>query len=480
MKRVQRLQDEFNTPPLYGRHVEWAGYTLHDAATILRRYLISLPESVISVEHYSAFLEKLAESLPDDVKARDYGALIATLTPEARNTLLYILELLSVFARSKNSSKTLMNASNLAAVLQPCLLVHPGHVADPQEYGKAKDVVEFLIAHAPKMYGSQDAHARSPGLHPTADSDGSTPAAGAGAGAGADAPGEHGGGEDHASAGDRRASKATRELLSGDSIGAGLIVFESEDTRNSEGYRSRFMASDDGTTLTTYGGNAPPSARTISGGQLNRWSSPQRRESGLTAVHSSESVQQAHLGIGIQSASADAFNGNLPAPPPRGDSLAAMSLVMSTPVMGRTEPSHAPQPRSLDPVTARLYDPSVAPQPLVKPVTFSGAGSPDMQSEDSPLTGSFGGWHTNSGIALNSIQYQYTTGNASLVGQSKVSPRPRRSISLVTASGLRDFVQEIHREASKEHGASDAGEPYLNAKDGEGGGSGIGVREQRP
>ncbi|KAJ2513497.1 GTPase activating protein (GAP) for Rho1p, partial [Coemansia sp. RSA 2049] len=141
MKRVQRLQDEFNTPPLYGRHVEWAGYTLHDAATILRRYLISLPESVISVEHYSAFLEKLAESLPDDVKARDYGALIATLTPEARNTLLYILELLSVFARSKNSSKTLMNASNLAAVLQPCLLVHPGHVADPQEYGKAKDVV---------------------------------------------------------------------------------------------------------------------------------------------------------------------------------------------------------------------------------------------------------------------------------------------------------------------------------------------------
>ncbi|KAJ2579832.1 GTPase activating protein (GAP) for Rho1p, partial [Coemansia sp. RSA 1804] len=175
--------------------------------------------------------------------------------------------LLSVFARSKNSSKTLMNSSNLAAVLQPCLLVHPGHVADPQEYGKAKDVVEFLIAHAPKMYGSQDAHARSPGLHPTADSDGSTPAAGASAGAGA--PGEHGGGEDHAFAGDRRASKATRELLSGDSIGAGLIVFESEDTRNSEGYRSRFMASDDGTTLTTYGGNAPPSARTISGGQLN-------------------------------------------------------------------------------------------------------------------------------------------------------------------------------------------------------------------
>ncbi|KAI9505928.1 Rho GTPase activation protein, partial [Coemansia spiralis] len=149
MKRVQRLQDEFNTPPSYGRHTEWAGYTLHDAATILRRYLISLPESVISVEHYSTFLEKLTEPLPNVAKARDYGLMISQLVPESRHTLLYMLELLSVFARPENSKRTLMNSSNLAAVLQPCLLVHPGHVADPQEYGKAKDVIEFLIVNAP-------------------------------------------------------------------------------------------------------------------------------------------------------------------------------------------------------------------------------------------------------------------------------------------------------------------------------------------
>ncbi|KAI7824480.1 Rho GTPase activation protein, partial [Kickxella alabastrina] len=145
MKRVQRLQDSFNERPHYGRFTEWTSYTLHDAATILRRYLISLPESVISVDFYSAFLDKLAEPLSDDRKASDYGEMIARLEPEPRHTLLYMLELLAVFALPRNSERTLMNASNLAAVLQPCLLVHPGHVANPHEYGKAKDVVEFLI-----------------------------------------------------------------------------------------------------------------------------------------------------------------------------------------------------------------------------------------------------------------------------------------------------------------------------------------------
>ncbi|KAJ1661462.1 GTPase activating protein (GAP) for Rho1p, partial [Coemansia sp. RSA 25] len=152
MKRVQLLQDEFCERPLYGRHVEWSRYTLHDAATILRRYLISLPEAVISVAHYSAFLDKLAESLSDSEKAHDYSLLIGRMTPESRHTLLYMLELLSVFARPDNCARTLMNASNLAAVLQPCLLVHPGQVANPHEYSKAKDVVEFLIEHASELH----------------------------------------------------------------------------------------------------------------------------------------------------------------------------------------------------------------------------------------------------------------------------------------------------------------------------------------
>ncbi|KAJ1786616.1 GTPase activating protein (GAP) for Rho1p, partial [Coemansia sp. RSA 2399] len=426
MKRVQRLQDEFNTAPSYGRHTDWSGYTLHDAATILRRYLISLPESVISVDHYSAFLEKLSESVPDDVKARDFGTMIYGLIPEARNTLLYILEMLSVFARSENSARTLMNSSNLAAVLQPCLLVHPGHVADPQEYGKAKDVVEFLIANAPMIYPLPDAETTGSGMRKSVEGD--------------------------------EGPRSDTQDPSGISIGAGLIVFESEIVQNAEIYRSKFMVSDDGTTLATggCGGNMNPSApTTASAGQHNRWSSPQKRESALTVVQSRESMQQSHQNTNLQCVSADAYNGNnLPGPPPpRGDSLAGMGLAMSTPVLNGADSTRAQhQAQSLDSVTARLYDPSQpqAPRP-VKALPIGRMISPDMVSEDSPLTGTFSDWKTNSGIALNSIQYQYTGGGSFNVSQSKVSPRPRRSISLVTATGLRNFAHELHAEDIQEN-----------------------------
>ncbi|KAI8321616.1 RhoGAP-domain-containing protein, partial [Martensiomyces pterosporus] len=147
MKRVQKLQDQFNEPPTYGRHIEWTGYTLHDAATLLRRYLISLPEPVISIEYYDAFRDKLEDSVSAREKALAYGLLISQLSQESRHTLLYVLELLSLFAKPENAAHTLMNSSNLAAVLQPCLLVHPGHVADPHEYSRLKAVVEFLIVH---------------------------------------------------------------------------------------------------------------------------------------------------------------------------------------------------------------------------------------------------------------------------------------------------------------------------------------------
>ncbi|ODV62527.1 RhoGAP-domain-containing protein, partial [Ascoidea rubescens DSM 1968] len=42
-KRVKSLQLIFNTPPDYGKKLDWNGYTVHDAASLLRRYLNSLP-----------------------------------------------------------------------------------------------------------------------------------------------------------------------------------------------------------------------------------------------------------------------------------------------------------------------------------------------------------------------------------------------------------------------------------------------------
>lgn len=42
-KRINQLQAVFDQPPRYGKDFDWTGYSVHDAASVLRRYLNSLP-----------------------------------------------------------------------------------------------------------------------------------------------------------------------------------------------------------------------------------------------------------------------------------------------------------------------------------------------------------------------------------------------------------------------------------------------------
>lgn len=111
---------------------------------------------------------QLAEkSQPLTNSIAEYRQLIALLPPTSRYLLLYLLDFLSVFARS--SSSNLMTASNLAVVFQPglvstrregasdgALLGFPGFPGGQMpvggaaahgagEHGKAKEVLEFLI-----------------------------------------------------------------------------------------------------------------------------------------------------------------------------------------------------------------------------------------------------------------------------------------------------------------------------------------------
>lgn len=58
--------------------------------------------------------------------------------------LLYVLDLLSVFARK--SDKNLMTASNLAVIFRPGLISHPDHDMTPREHDLSQKVLEFLIA----------------------------------------------------------------------------------------------------------------------------------------------------------------------------------------------------------------------------------------------------------------------------------------------------------------------------------------------
>ncbi|KAJ2883124.1 GTPase activating protein (GAP) for Rho1p, partial [Coemansia asiatica] len=438
MKRVQKLQDEFNQRPSYGRHTEWTGYTLHDAATILRRYLISLPESVISVEFYSVFIEKFAEPLPDEVKARDFGLLIARLAPEAQYTLLFMLELLSVFARPENCEKTLMNASNLAAVLQPCLLVHPGHVANPHEYGKAKDVVEFLIVNASLMYPTLAIPRHSLAVGPAdgrkASADDYVLVGGASredfVRAARAAHAQDANGTDNAGNTSNCNSSGAANVVR---RGAGLIVFDSIGLESQAAFHGSRPVSSDGSTALA---SAP---------QTTRWPN--------AAAGSPGSMSRPQPELSQSTGNIDSMAAPQP-PPPRGDSLVTMNMVMSTPVMGTVASGRNLQVRPLGSVTARLYDPSLsaasAPTPPAapEPLTLSAT-----DSVVSPFLGSSGsGWNSNQSSArLSVVQYENTVfastqhisregtmsvgsgGGQQLHQQRRVSghARPRRSMSFI-------------------------------------------------
>jgi hypothetical protein len=133
---------------------------VHDAANILRRYFNQLPEPIIPLEFYERFRDPLKNHQAQAVGAMDaqsptigdfqpdaairiFQALITELPPLNRQLLLYILDLLAVFASKSDLNK--MTTPNLAAIFQPGLLSHPQHDMAPQEYRLSQDVLIFLI-----------------------------------------------------------------------------------------------------------------------------------------------------------------------------------------------------------------------------------------------------------------------------------------------------------------------------------------------
>ncbi|KAL9011486.1 MAG: hypothetical protein Q9173_003667 [Seirophora scorigena] len=161
-KRIKELQDVFDSPDRYGKGLDWTGYTVHDAANILRRYLNNLPQPIVPLDFYEKFRDPLrshqAQAVgtgEQEVTALDtgdfdhataittYQRLITELPPLNRQLLLYILDLLAVF--SSKSDLNRMNSGNLSAIFQPGLLSHPNHDMEPKEYRLSQDVLIFLI-----------------------------------------------------------------------------------------------------------------------------------------------------------------------------------------------------------------------------------------------------------------------------------------------------------------------------------------------
>ncbi|CAG80986.1 YALI0D13684p [Yarrowia lipolytica CLIB122] len=254
-KRMRDLQRLFNTPPRYGKGLDWSGFNVHDAANVLRRYLNHLPEPIVPLEFYEQFRKPLrnspsileyienkspapnagaggggagAEASAGDgsaanptasttsVVASEHNASVASLTSLESTTtsmqasttnlslddplhteivqtvavyqdliarlpnlnrqlLMYILDLLAVFA--SKSEENLMPAPNLAAIFQPSILFHPDHDMMPREYRLSRSVIEFMIEHSNKFLSTietiaREEHARNKelGIKPMAPS----------------------------------------------------------------------------------------------------------------------------------------------------------------------------------------------------------------------------------------------------------------------------------------------------------------------
>ncbi|CAG8624757.1 825_t:CDS:2, partial [Gigaspora rosea] len=142
-KRIKELQTIFDSPPVYGKTLTWVGYSVHDAANVLRRYLNHLPDKVIPLVWYDKFRAVHVSHKDASVLVENYQKLIQSLPKENQHLLLYILDLLAVF--SSKSSQNLMPSKNLASIFQPGILSHPDHDMEPEQYKLSQEVVEFLI-----------------------------------------------------------------------------------------------------------------------------------------------------------------------------------------------------------------------------------------------------------------------------------------------------------------------------------------------
>jgi len=147
-RRMRELQAKFETPPRYGKDLDWKSepYTTHDVASVFRRFLTQMPETVIPYNMYHDFRNALAKKpYNQDEVIATYKRLIRSMPRANQYLLLYVLDLLSVFARK--SDKNLMTPANLAVIFRPAILSHPDHELLPKEHQLSQDVLEFLIAH---------------------------------------------------------------------------------------------------------------------------------------------------------------------------------------------------------------------------------------------------------------------------------------------------------------------------------------------
>jgi hypothetical protein len=147
-KRVKELKVAFDTPPRWGKGLDWTGYTIFDAATVLNRYLTSLPEPLIDTPIANRMMFPSMSELfrhPDtsevDSLVRTYQSAIRDLPSLNRQMLLYLLDAFAVFV-----SQSDLNGATTDHIVD---MYHPvffeDNLYDVEKIVRNKFALKFLI-----------------------------------------------------------------------------------------------------------------------------------------------------------------------------------------------------------------------------------------------------------------------------------------------------------------------------------------------
>ncbi|KAI8716987.1 Rho-GAP domain-containing protein [Fusarium sp. LHS14.1] len=155
--RIRELQQAFESPPTYGQGFVWDGYTIHDAAGIILRYLKSLPEPIIPYNCYAGFIDWLTpfvdRVLTDGESAEALKVatdLIRPMPPCNRHLLLWILDTLRGFAYHSEINK--MTTPRLISVFQPSIISGPPDEMDAEGHRAAASVAILLLKYKVHRY----------------------------------------------------------------------------------------------------------------------------------------------------------------------------------------------------------------------------------------------------------------------------------------------------------------------------------------
>jgi GTPase-activating protein SAC7 len=161
--RVLALQEIFDSPDRrYGKSIDWAGFTIHDCAALLLRYLKSLPEPQIPFDLYYQFTEPFRKypektwklsgdcwpDLSDNYQKTPQQAVLVkhckeeifALPPLNRQLLLYILDIFAFMAGGKNN----MPVDRLVSVFHPAVLSARPQEMTEAEHQVSRDTLVFL------------------------------------------------------------------------------------------------------------------------------------------------------------------------------------------------------------------------------------------------------------------------------------------------------------------------------------------------